>query len=166
MGLFIRHYRKLYKESEDNKEKTLWTNINKAIMNDHNDIIKEVFARGDKFEADRQQLLDDFYAREKALKVEDDKIYQSVDNLRGDMNVLKGGILSIQGRGFKHDCRTLLEDNHIITLNEFEALGVEHSIYKSLGGNSHGDALFDLVKVKYSAQVGHSVEDDEKDPQI
>lgn len=67
------------------------------------------------------------------------------------MNVLKGGILSIQGRGFKHDCRKLLEDGHIITLNEFEALGAEHNIYKSLGGNSHGDALFDLVKVKYSA---------------
>jgi hypothetical protein len=67
------------------------------------------------------------------------------------MNVLKGGILSIQGRGFKDDCRKLLEDGHVITLNEFEALDAEHNIYKSLGGNSHGDALFDLVKVKYSA---------------
>lgn len=166
MGLFIRHYRKLYIESKDNKEKVLWTNIKKAIMDDHNDIIKEVFTRGDQFEADRQQLLDDFYAREKALKVEDDKIYQSVDNLRGDMNILKGGILSLQGRGFKHDCRALLEDGHIITLNEFEALDTEHNIYKSLGGNSHGDALFDLVKVKYAAQVGHPIESDDKDPQI
>ena len=54
MGLFIRHYRKLYIESKDNKEKALWTNIKKAIMDDHNDIIKEVFTRGDQFEADRQ----------------------------------------------------------------------------------------------------------------
>jgi hypothetical protein len=54
MGLFIRHYRKLYIESKDNKEKVLWTNIKKAIMDDHNDIIKEVFTRGDQFEADRQ----------------------------------------------------------------------------------------------------------------
>jgi hypothetical protein len=54
MGLFIRHYRKLYIESKDNKEKVLWANIKKAIMDDHNDIIKEVFTRGDQFEADRQ----------------------------------------------------------------------------------------------------------------
>ena len=166
MGLFIRHYKKLYDSQEKNKEEKLWMNINKAIKEDHQQTLNEVWARGDKFEADRQQLLDDFYAREKALKEEDNKIYQSVDNLRGDMNVLKGGILSIQGRGFKHDCRQLLEDGHVITLNEFEALDAEHNIYKSLGGNSHGDALFDLVKIKYSAQVGHSVEDDEKVSQI
>lgn len=166
MGLFIRHYKKLYDSQEKTKEEKLWININKAIKDDRQSALSEVWARGEKFEKDRQQLLDDFYAREKALKEEDDKIYQSIDNLKGDMGILKNGILSIQGRGFKHDCRKLLEEGHIITLNEYEAIGAEHNIYKTLGGNSHGDALFELVKVKYAAQVGHSVDDDDKIPQI
>lgn len=54
MGLFIRHYKKLYDSQEKNKEEKLWLNINKAIKEDHQQTLNEVWARGDKFEADRQ----------------------------------------------------------------------------------------------------------------
>lgn len=63
---------------------------------------------------------------------------------------MKGGILSIQRRTFKQECRELLREGHEITLAEFEALQEEHNIYHSLGGNHDGDALFEMVKTKAS----------------
>lgn len=105
--------------------------------------------------------MDEFYDREGKLRDEDNKIEQSIKELKGNVDILKNGVLSIQGRGFKHDCRVLLEEGHSITLTEYENLATEHKTYNSLGGNSHGDALFELVKIKYQAQIGHPVETEE-----
>lgn len=58
------------------------------------------------------------------------------------MNILKEGILSLQGREFRDYCRELLKEDHIITTFEYETLVHEHQTYNSLGGNHRGDALF------------------------
>jgi len=42
LSFFIRHYRKLYLESEKSKETKHWENITKAISEDHKNIIEEV----------------------------------------------------------------------------------------------------------------------------
>lgn len=67
------------------------------------------------------------------------------EKLQEQINVMKGGILSIQGKNFKQECRELLRKERDITLAEFEALQEEHNVYKSLGGNHDGDILFDMV---------------------
>lgn len=77
---------------------------------------------------------------------EDAKIHQEID-------AIKDGMLSIEGRAFKVDCRKLLEDGHIITLNEYEAILAEHITYNKLGGNHEGDGLFSMVVAKYQNQL-------------
>ena len=64
------------------------------------------------------------------------------------------GVLSIQGKDFKSDCRRLLNEEHRITTEEFEELEDEYEVYTGLGGNGRGAALFDAVKTKYMAQLG------------
>ena len=91
--------------------------------------------------------------RDIRFREEDNRLHAEIDGLRDDFKIIKGGILSIQGRDFKADCRMLLQPEHMITLNEFEAIIEEHEVYKSLGGNHEGDALFTLVEQKYGKQL-------------
>ena len=73
----------------------------------------------------------------------------AVDNVQA----LKSGVLSMQGKVFKADCRRLLEPNHIITEEEYEDIVNDHNSYHSLGGNHIGDSLFLSVMKKWNAQL-------------
>lgn len=68
--------------------------------------------------------------------------------LQKQIDILMSGILSIQGRAFKQECRALLREGHEITLEEWEFIQEEHDTYKALGGNHDGDSLFEMVKRK------------------
>lgn len=81
---------------------------------------------------------------------EDERIKGEMADFKKSFEVTKKGILSIQGRTFKEDCRKLLDPNHIISLNEFETITMDHNVYNSLGGNHEGDGLYDLVQTKYN----------------
>lgn len=78
---------------------------------------------------------------EKQSKKEDEKIMKQVDALRA-------GVLSIQGREFKKECERLLEDGHVITIDEWEEIDADHEAYNGLKGNHRGDHLYELVKKK------------------
>lgn len=78
-----------------------------------------------------------------------------LDDLEQRFTVLNNGVLSIQKREFMADCHYLLQDGHVITLDEFDALTKEHKIYNALGGNSDGDTYFNLVKEKYKGELHH-----------
>ncbi len=80
-------------------------------------------------------------------KQEDVKINKKIDSLQN-------GVLSIQGQNFKYECQKFLNrpDDHPITLLEYEQLMAQHTVYNSLGGNHEGDAMFELVKIKYHNQ--------------
>lgn len=73
--------------------------------------------------------------------------------LQKQIDIIKSGILSIQKKIFKQECRELLREGRILTLEEFEALQEEHNIYNSLGGNHDGDALFGMVREKATNQL-------------
>lgn len=92
--------------------------------------------------------------RDKRFQEEDSRLHTEINELKDEFKIMKGGILSIQGRDFKADCRALLQPDHRITLNEYEAIIEEHEVYKSLGGNHEGDALFSMVQVKYQSILG------------
>lgn len=68
--------------------------------------------------------------------------------LQSQIDIMKSGILSIQKKNFKQECRELLKEDHVITLEEFESIQDEHNIYNSLGGNHDGDTLFEMVEKK------------------
>lgn len=83
------------------------------------------------------------------VKEYDEKSMRADEHMQREIDVMKDGLLSIDGRAFRADCRRLLEDQHIITLDEYEALVTEHKVYNNLGGNHEGDALFSMVEAKY-----------------
>lgn len=68
--------------------------------------------------------------------------------LQSEIKALKNGLLSIQGRTFKANCKKLLEEDHEITLEEYEEITKDHDAYNSLGGNHNGDQLYRLVRQK------------------
>lgn len=69
------------------------------------------------------------------------------------LNSLKRGLLSVQGRQFKADCKRLLDPNHVITIEEFQQINEDHEAYHALGGNHNGDAIFELVKKKAEEKI-------------
>lgn len=80
-------------------------------------------------------------------------VHEGDVELQEQIDILKKGILSIQGKSFKHECRELLKEEHEISLEEFEMLQEDHNIYNSLGGNHDGDTLFKMVENKTSINL-------------
>lgn len=104
------------------------------------------------------EVLNKFSAREEQLQQEDVKIRKDLENLGESLTILKDGMLSLQGREFREDCRELLKEGHVITLMEYETLVREHQIYNSLGGNHRGDALFHAAEQKYRNSLKNNVD--------
>ena len=84
----------------------------------------------------------------KEIRAEFERSNKRETELAEQIKVLKAGLLSIQGRTFKSNCRRLLDPNHDITLEEYEEITKDHEAYNSLGGNHNGDQLYVLVRKK------------------
>lgn len=83
---------------------------------------------------------------------EDAKLQAQINTNYENQNLMKAGLLSVQGRQFKKHCRELLEPSHVITVDEYEEIVIDHDAYNGLGGNHTGDLLFDAIVNKYKAQ--------------
>lgn len=79
--------------------------------------------------------------------------YQTeTDSIQKDLQHLKKGVLSFQGKMFKDHCHEFLEKDQFC-LEEFEELDKEHNAYNGLGGNHEGDILFSLAKRKVENEI-------------
>lgn len=97
----------------------------------------------------KQQMSECYNNLIDVVKESDEKSMAEDVKIHKEIDVIKNGMLSLEGRTFKEDCRRLLQDDHKITLNEFEAISNEHIVYNNLGGNHEGDGLFSMVVAKY-----------------
>jgi hypothetical protein len=84
----------------------------------------------------------------KEISAEFERSNSKETELAGEIKTLKAGLLSIQGRAFKNNCKRLLDPDHEISLEEYEEITKDHDAYNSLGGNHNGDELFILVRKK------------------
>lgn len=82
------------------------------------------------------------------IRAEFERSNKKETELAEEIKVLKAGLLSIQGRTFKNNCRRLLDPDHEISLEEYEEITKDHEAYNSLGGNHNGDQLYQLVRKK------------------
>lgn len=98
-----------------------------------------------KLQEDISKQLED---SKKESKKDDAELQGQINIVKDEMTHLKKGLLSVQGKEFKAECRRVLDENHILTLDEFEQLEEDHAAYNGLGGNHKGDSLFELVKKK------------------
>ena len=101
----------------------------------------------------QRSMLKIIQQEEEKTEAEDEAIRTQIAGIRNNLTTLTEGILSIQGRQFKEECRALLENDHEITLKEFEHITNEHRIYNALHGNHDGDDLYNLVEIKYRANL-------------
>ena len=94
---------------------------------------------------EKESLLDGIKAE---IRAEFERSNKKENELAEQIKVLKAGLLSIQGRTFKSNCRRLLDPDHEISLEEYEEITKDHDAYNSLGGNHNGDQLYMLVRKK------------------
>lgn len=96
----------------------------------------------------------EFYAGlEKLIKQGNEESKAADKILQDQIDVVTQGVLNIQKRHFKQECRELLKENHEITLEEYETANEDHDIYNALGGNHDGDTLFDMVRKKATNNI-------------
>ena len=81
------------------------------------------------------------------------RIDKQVQQRDEQLEALRAGLLSVQGRTFKKKCHELLDPNNPISVEEMENITKDHDAYKSLGGNHEGDALFALVMEKAKKDI-------------
>lgn len=73
--------------------------------------------------------------------------------LQDQVDIMKQGILTVQRKSFMEECHHLLDENHEITLEEFEVIGDDYKAYKQLGGNGQGATLYAMVQKKATNNI-------------
>ena len=92
-----------------------------------------------------------FYDK-KDIFIKYDEIKKESENgdleLQKQLDLLRKGILSLQKKEFFKECQALLEEDHELTLDEYQQCIEDHDAYNGLKGNHRGDSLFALVEEK------------------
>ena len=105
--------------------------------------------REDEQNRERTKFYDNF---KKDIFIKYDEIKKESENgdleLQKQLDLLRKGILSLQKKEFFKECQALLEEDHELTLDEYEQCIEDHDAYNGLKGNHRGDSLFALVEEK------------------
>lgn len=158
-GFLIKRYLRLEKEERQREQKEYFDNVLKKIQSENQQVLKSLEKEHDKMNQNSEDKYDKINTKvDKALeagreesKSDDAVLEKEISELEKKITALIAGILSIQGKEFRNNCRKLLAEDHIITLEEWEELDKDHMAYNGLGGNHKGDHLFSLVKKKVEA---------------
>lgn len=123
-------------------------------------IAKRMSETDEKLEAKNTSLTQQIGALQADMKImqqeiqtnknDENLIEKKIDTLKDNLNTLKDGILSLQRKEFKEECRRLLNQEEAITYEQYTILQREHTVYNSLGGNHEGDQLFKLASMRYA----------------
>lgn len=123
-------------------------------------IAKRMSETDEKLEAKNTSLTQQIGALQADIKImqqeiqtnknDENLIEKKIDTLKDNLNTLKGGILSLQRKEFKEECRRLLNQKEAITYEQYTILQREHTVYNLLGGNHEGDQLFKLASMRYA----------------
>ena len=137
---FAKYLIKNFKDERERRDKELVSTMEKSLK-----------ASNDQLKADMNScqtgLVKMISEQTETLKHTDVIIHKEIDGLRD-------GMLSMQGRNFKNDCHKLLQEDHIVTTLEYEQALADHIVYNKLGGNHEGDSLFAMVEAKYKNTIG------------
>ena len=98
---------------------------------------------------ERAKFYDNF---KKDIFIKYDEIKKESENgdleLQKQLDLLRKGILSLQKKEFFKECQALLEEDHELTLDEYQQCIEDHDAYNGLKGNHRGDSFFALVEEK------------------
>lgn len=158
-GFVIKRYFRLEKEERQREQREYFDKMLDKFQSENQQVLKSLEKEHDKM----NQRSDDRYdeintkvnealeAGREESKADDAVLEEEISTVEKNLEALTAGILSMQGKEFRANCRKLLAEDHIITLDEWEELDKDHMAYNGLGGNHKGDHLFSLVKKKVEA---------------
>ena len=146
VSFVARHYYKLVKDKKKTEQQKVLDSIDKKFEK--------------QTEAMASQMGSCYANMNQLLAQRDEKLLKADEEIHAEINILRDGVLSLQGREFKADCRYLLSEGHRITLNEYENIVEEHRVYNALKGNHEGDALFKMVQAKYQQTLGIDIKEE------
>lgn len=158
-GFVIKRYLRLEKEERQREQREYFDKMLEKIQSENKTVLKSLEDEHDKM----NQRSDDRYeeintkvnnaleAGREESKADDAVLEEEISVVEKNLEALTAGILSMQGKEFRANCRKLLAEDHVITLDEWEELDKDHMAYNGLGGNHKGDHLFSLVKKKVEA---------------
>lgn len=129
---FAKYFYNLYKKERDTEREKEYQQQKKEIINE----VQQIMAK-----------------KHEQFAAVDTQITERLEQISKMIETLSDGILSIQGKQFKQECKSLLKSEHTITVDEWMYLNKEHDIYKDLNGNHEGDLLFNDVSIKYHNQL-------------
>jgi hypothetical protein len=156
-GFLLKHHLKLVKAERLREQKELILTMQEDNRKQIQEIMEDCVGIEDEIEERCRQAYSDFtdalIKDRESSKTEDEKLEHYIDAVQAEVGVLKAGLLSVQGKQFKDNCRTLLDSNHKISLDEWEEIDADHDAYNGLGGNHTGDHLYELVKKKAEKQL-------------
>ena len=158
-GFLIKRYLRLEKEERQREQKEYFDNVLKKIQSENQQVLKSLEKEHDKMNQNSEDKYDEINTKvDKAVeagreesKSDDAVLEKEISALEKNITALTAGVLSMQGKEFRNNCRKLLAEDHVITLDEWEELDKDHTAYNGLGGNHKGDHLFSLVKKKVEA---------------
>ena len=158
-GFLIKRYLRLEKEERQREQREYFDKMLEKIQNENQQVLKSLEKEHDKMNQNSEDKYNESNTKvDKALeagreesKADDAVLEKEISAMKKNITALTAGILSIQGKEFINNCRKLLAEDHIITLDEWEELDIDHTAYNGLGGNHKGDHLFSLVKKKVEA---------------
>ena len=158
-GFLIKRYLRLEKEERQREQREYFDKMLEKIQSDNQQILKSLEKEHDKMNQNSEDKYNEINTKvDKALeagrkesKADDAVLEKEISAMKKNITALTAGVLSMQGKEFINNCRKLLAEDHIITLDEWEELDIDHTAYNGLGGNHKGDHLFLLVKKKVEA---------------
>ena len=158
-GFLIKRYLRLEKEERQREQREYFDKMLEKIQSDNQQILKSLEKEHDKMNQNSEDKYNEINTKvDKALeagreesKADDAVLEKEISMMKKNITALTAGVLSMQGKEFINNCRKLLAEDHIITLDEWEELDIDHTAYNGLGGNHKGDHLFSLIKKKVEA---------------
>lgn len=159
-GFLIKRYLRLEKEERQREQKAYFDKILEKIQSENQQVLKSLEKEHDKMNQNSKDKYNEINTKidetleagREESKSDDAVLEKEISALEKNIVALTAGVLSMQGKEFRNNCRKLLAEDHVITLDEWEELDKDHMVYNGLGGNHKGDHLFSLVKKKVEAE--------------
>ena len=160
LGLLARHYIKLAKSNKEQEDqakkeafkKELTTEVKALITEVRKQVFEEINDEAIKMRDEIAEYETNDGQRLTALEERSTILEDTLTAVANNLDLIKTGLLAVQGHEFRNKCRKLLAQN-IILPEEYEQLESDHLAYNGLGGNHKGDSLFNQVTTKYFAQL-------------
>lgn len=158
-GFVIKRYLRLEKEERQREQREYFDKMLDKIQKENQQVLDHLEKEHNTMNQNSEDRYDEINTKvDKALeagreesKADDAVLEKQISAVEKNITALTAGILSMQGKEFRNNCRKLLAEDHVITLDEWEELDKDHMAYNGLGGNHKGDHLFSLVKKKVEA---------------